>query len=379
MHGKIAKPILFTFLFLMLCMPLLQQLFRVVESGKLYGDVRNAPDTVFTIKGWWNGRYQKVKNDYLNDNMGFRNDLVRLNSQLDYSLFSKLHANGVVLGKDHYLYEKGYIDVYCGRGYKGDDTVRAEMYKLRRIQDTLEKLGKSMVVIFAPSKARYYSEYIPDYLYCNEPADNLYAENIKLADSFGVKYIDFDGWFLQMKKTLKYKLFAKQGTHWNKYGSILASDSLVKYLERLRGIGLPHIVVTGVDSSDEPVENETDISQGLNLILPFTQERFVHPQYHYTSDSSRKELKTVFIGDSFLWSFMHNKLPENLGKGWEVWFYFNEIWSERPDQQYIGHYDWMQTIRQSDCVIIMNAAVNMHSIGSGFADRAYNKFYGDSK
>ncbi len=200
-----------------------------------------------------------------------------------------------------------------------------------------------------------------------------------MADSLGIKCIDFDGWFVQMKKTSQHVLFPRLGTHWNKYGSVLATDSLIKYLEGVRHIDLPNIAITGIDNSTHPVENENDIGEGLNLIFPFRQGQYEHPQYHYTSDTAHGQIKTIFIGDSFLWSFMNNDLPGKLGNGWEVWFYFNEIWSERPEQEYIGHYDWMKKINESDCIIIMNTSINMHSIGTGFAQRAYKKFYGNKK
>src|SRR4051812_6256237 len=101
------RALILGFLFLVLALPGLNLLFPFIESGKLLGDVHLAPDTSFTTGAWLAGRYQQQKEKYFNDNIGFRPDFVRLNNELDYLLFQKLHAADVVLGQHGYLFESG--------------------------------------------------------------------------------------------------------------------------------------------------------------------------------------------------------------------------------------------------------------------------------
>src|ERR1017187_5689606 len=109
MENKI-KNRLFRFLFMLLMLPFLQKNLDIISGKKLNGDFTNAGDISFSWENWWNGSYQPGKNNYFNDQAGFRPDLVRINNQVDYWLFKKLHSNSVVMGTNHCLYQKDYIN-----------------------------------------------------------------------------------------------------------------------------------------------------------------------------------------------------------------------------------------------------------------------------
>src|SRR2546430_75018 len=90
--------------FVILFLPYLQHRFPVINSGELAGYYSNRQDADFTFSGWFSGAYQSRVNDFYNDQIGFRPDLLRLNAQIDYSLFQKLDYGGTTLGNDNYLY-----------------------------------------------------------------------------------------------------------------------------------------------------------------------------------------------------------------------------------------------------------------------------------
>ena len=66
----------------------------------------------------------------------------------------------VVIGKENYLYEKGYIDAFFGVDFIGHDSIAISAYKLKMIQDTLAKLNKTLLIILAPGKGDFFPEYI---------------------------------------------------------------------------------------------------------------------------------------------------------------------------------------------------------------------------
>ena len=74
---------------------------------------------VFTKENWFNGKYQDTSSKYINDNFGFRNDFIRINNQRVFMLYNEARANGVIIGKDNYLYEYGYIVAALGNDYVG--------------------------------------------------------------------------------------------------------------------------------------------------------------------------------------------------------------------------------------------------------------------
>ncbi len=100
METKIKKGLLL-FIVVILLLPLLQHSFSIIVSGPLNGLYAEVPDTAFSLKKWLNGSYQHQKELYLNEKTGFRPDMVRLNNQIDFSLFDKCHSGWTILVSCH--------------------------------------------------------------------------------------------------------------------------------------------------------------------------------------------------------------------------------------------------------------------------------------
>ena len=267
MESRTVKDGLFFFLFLVMILPFLQHCFGFIESGKLNGYIVSTPDVKFSYPKWWDGTYQKQKSYFLNDSVGFRPDLVRLSDQIGFSLFNEVHAADVYLGKDGQLFSKVHTDEYFGGDHIGIDTVRTMLIKLKRIQDTLEHLGKTMVFVYAPSKAYYLPEKIPDCLRLAEPPKiSNYHTFKRLGDSLHINQLDFNAYFIAMKDTVKNLIFSKQGTHWTNYGALLGGDSLTKYIERTRNISMPELTIEEMQYSAAARNDDADLSRILNLI-----------------------------------------------------------------------------------------------------------------
>jgi len=383
MDFKTARGRLFILLMLIIAFPLLQQSLSFFESGKVNGAVAVVGDSTFNWDKWWEGSYQKQKNAYLNDNTGCRPDLVRLSNQLDYWLYGKLHANGVVIGKDDYLYEQFYIDEYIGYDYIGNEAANDEINKLKKIQDTLERLGKTFVFIFAPSKAYYFPDKFPPALDIKgKQAPTNYAAFKRLGDSAGIHLLDFNAWFMAMKGTTKNLLFSPLGTHWTVYGSLLAEDSLIKYLERVRNIKMPEVQWDSIKYSYAPQRTDDDLAAGLNLISEFKKERFSYPKYYYNYQGNRTRPSAIYIGDSFVWTWVNNRLMHSINKEWDVWYYFNEAWNDRSFSGYepmrpMENLDWAKEMLNTDCVVALYTPANFKGFNysGSFIEKMYKYFY----
>ncbi len=103
------KRILFGILLLGISVPMIQHVTEFFSVNPLSGAVQNALPAEFSLKSWMDGTYQVQSDKYLNDGFGFRPSFVRLHNQLQFSLFSIPYANGVLIGKESYLYESSYI------------------------------------------------------------------------------------------------------------------------------------------------------------------------------------------------------------------------------------------------------------------------------
>ena len=122
-----------------------------------------------------------------------------------------------------------HLEAYSGKDYVGDSMTNITFEKLKYIQDSLTAKGVLFLVVFAPSQANFYPEYIPD-AYHGSPATN-YLKGIEAAKRLGVNYIDFNKWFADMKGKSTYPLYSKAGSHWTTYGAYMAFDSLNGYVE----------------------------------------------------------------------------------------------------------------------------------------------------
>ncbi len=375
----VAKKGLYISLFISLLLPLLQQCLPFITSGKLMGYFSESPDITFSFQKWWDGSYQRAKESYINDHIGFRPDLVRSNGQIDYSLFHKANYAGASVGQDNYLFLDGYISAYYGEDYAGLPRLKKQMVRLKALQDTFATMGKSIILVYAPCKAWYCTRYLPDHAKKAEHLPNNYKTCARLGDSLGINYIDMNAWFISMREKTSELLFAKQGIHWTNYGSVLGGDSLVKYMEHLRHIHLPHPYWTKAEHTSKALYPDNDLANILNTIWPPTTETFFYPELHYTHDSTTTKLKVIHIGDSFNFNMVITGFMKNVYSEWQYWFFFKNVFTNKSDDIWkynqIEELNWKDEIKKADCIVLLNTVKNTDNIASGFIDSAYNYYF----
>jgi hypothetical protein len=379
--GNNTKKGLLVFLMLIVLLPMLQKQFNIINSGKLYGYYTSAPDTDFDFTAWWRGTYQEKKEKYLNDHVGFRQDFIRLTAQVDFSLFNN-NRFGAEAGTSHCLWFRNYIDAYLGRDYSGYQPALERLYKLKKLQDTLARLGKTLIVVHAPSKGYYYPEYLPEKdKHAQRGTTNLETYT-RIGDSLGINQIDFNAWFLQLKHTSRHLLYPLAGTHWSVYGATLAADSLVKYMEAKMHISMPHFWWTTVTKRTDAQYTDDDLAKPLNLMFPYCRETYSYPDLHFSADSMKKKPKVVYIGDSFMCQWLYLSIPDNINDNYQYWCRFDEV----CNQQYpygsaynprIKDINWIAVLESSDCVIFIYTAIDLPKLGHGFIEQAYAHYFGE--
>ena len=378
--GRKTKAGLLFFVFIVLLLPFTQQCFPFITSGELSGNYTNAPDVVFTWDKWINGSYQKGKTDFCNDHLGFRPDLLRLNNQLEFSMFGQFHAVWTVLGTHHYLFQNPYIDAYFGKDFVGYETIRERSIKLKAIQDTLARLGKSLILVYAPNKVRFYPEYLPENRAHEQKGVSNYDAYKQFGDSLGINQIDMNAWFVSMKNSTKELLYAKQGIHWTVYGTIVAGDSLMRYIERMQGIHVPHPNWSKIERTTQPTSGDDDVEQGLNLIFPVATETFAYPVIQEVPDSGFKKPNVIYLGDSYAFKMLVFGVNKMMNANCEYWGYFNEVRGFNDNKySYIKDYDWKGALDNTDCFVILYTEFNLCCLGHGFVEAAYDHYYPPKK
>ena len=371
-------------------LPSLQKQFGFFNEEPLRGDVRLATDTVLSYENWFEGRYAHTKEQFINDNFGFRSWFVRLRNQLYFSAFDHAYAKEVILGKKGFLYESRYLAAYAGKDYIGEKHTEELFEKLKLVQDSLAKRGVTLVLLFAPGKATYFPEYIPDSYY-NYSEKTNYLEHIKFAKKFGINHIDLNGWFLQLKSKSKFPLYPQTGTHWSTYGMYIAFDSISKYLDHMLHKKLPKYKMGSVEMRDPTlIWEDIDIEAGLNLLSTMPHYKMAYPNITWPDTQNCYRPRVLTIGDSYWGRIYDLHLPKIVYLHPEFWSYNQFVFNYSPvgmkgnsidlDSKISGKsgistdLDLKTSVEQKDVVFIIGSEASLRFMGWDFIEEVYNMY-----
>ncbi len=373
------KNILFTFIILLIVLPGLQGRYSMVSEKALTGAfvVSQKPDFgEFTWKSWLDGSFQDDYNKRLEQHIGFRNTLVRINNQLSYSVFNEANAEGVIVGRNSQLFEEDYLKEYTGQYFVGEEVWKRKAIQLKAVQDTLARLGKSLVVVFEPGKGSFYPELAPPkYQNLKKTISNYDALTSQLKAS-GVNILDLNQYFLSIKGKTEFPLFPQCGTHWSYYGAALAADTTIRYLEKLRGIDLPEMRIVRNEILDTTRHPDYDIGLAMNLIFRIPHPKTANPIIRIDQGPLKTKPDVLIIGDSFYFNWLNNRIPTETFGSCDFWYYNKNI--TRSDGSKAGvaqDLDFRNEIMKRDLVIIMITERFLHAFAWGFDEQLYDLFY----
>jgi hypothetical protein len=364
---KISRNILFIILMALLIMPAFQELTGIFPEKPLKGAIEKPQRPELNLKSWFDASFQEKYDDYLEQGIGFRPTFIRINNQIAFSLFDTALANGVIIGKNNYLYEINYVKAYCGLDFIGDSSIRAQVIKARKFQDELQQQGKHFLMIFTPGKASFFPEHFPSAYQALPKKPTNYQSFIKACKELGVNYIDFNEWFLSMKAKSPYPLYSKTGIHWSLYGVSLAVDSLVGYMEKAANINMVDFGWDGVDISSTPHDTDSDIADGMNLLFPVRPGKLAYPRIYFNDSPEQVKPSVIVVGDSYYWNIMGSGISSRLFKNNEFWFYNQEAhnpgWQAPKKMSEINR---LEAISKQDFIILLSTEANLNRFPFGF-------------
>ncbi|HEY9114980.1 MAG TPA: hypothetical protein VIN10_09770 [Bacteroidales bacterium] len=340
----------------------------------LKGAITEPEKATFSFSGWFSGDYQEKEETYLNESFGFRSWFIRINNQIAFSLFNKAKANGVIIGKENYLYEDNYIKAYYGTDFIGKDSIEQRMQRLKFLQDTLGKLDKSLIMVFAAGKGSFYPEFFPEEKKKEKGLTN-YEVYVEIAKNLHLNFIDFNDYFLKNKKTSAYPLYPQFGIHWSYYGTCLAADSMIRYIEKLRNIDMPNLYWDEIE-----IENahgtDVDIADGMNTLFNPRTFKMAYPKIQFQADSGKVKPSILVIADSYYWG-MYNFGISSLFSTSHFWFYNNQVYPESFQNPInTSQINLKEQIEQHDIIIILATEATLPGFGWGFIEDAYKFFNG---
>ena len=301
----IAYISIFSLIFLL---PILQSITGFIPPEKLAGVESSAPLPQTSLKNFKEGSFQKDFEAWFSKIYGLRGYFIRTENQINYSLFNQIDSK-LVLGKKNQLYERAYIADYIKRDtLKSEEEIKKFALNLKRLQKHLNKNGTKFIFIITPSKTSIYPEYIPDYYdkFKNRDDTSNYEKLIRYLKKYSIKYLDANAFCIELKKTSKYPLFPKGGTHWNYYTALLFTQKIIKEVELMLGKPLNLLDCEGIKLLDTPFGSDDDIAKLLNIWNNAVFiEKSIHPCVKESESLGAVKPKVLFVGGSFVGNLLY--------------------------------------------------------------------------
>lgn len=362
---------------LVLVLPALQKEIGLFRVKPLDGDFEYAEKPGFSWSGWMDGTFQSAFNTWLEENIGFRNILVRITNQVDFSLFKMAHAEGVVIGKENQLIEYDYIRAYDGGDFLGEANIDKRIRKLKFIQEYLKaEHNIDFILVFEPGKASFYPEYIPDkYLTRKNPKTN-YDYFVKAAHEYNVRFLDLNRWFMDMKGTKEYPLYPRYGTHWSEYGMSFAADSLIRYLEAVRQIDMNDVYIDSLTVELKARKPDYDMGSALNLLFRLPEsDSLAYPVWSFEDNPNKPKPMVLTIADSYFWNIFNTGIPYHLFKNQAFWYFGNLVYPEYyKEPTFAINLNLKEEVEKQDIVLMMVTERFLHKFDFSLVENLHKLY-----
>lgn len=359
-----SKKVLLFILFLPFLVLYVQQFKAFISLQPLKGYFIPTKYSTITLIEWLDGSYQKNTESYLNENFGFRSALVRLHNQIEFSVFKKTNTEKVCIGKEDYLYEIPYINAFYGYNVVEKKNINDSLREFKILQDTLKQLGKDILLVLAPGKARIYPEYIPDYYSPKSGQMTNYDNYVEALHTYKISYLDFTPLFLNKKSKSNYLLFPQLGMHWSRLEAVYAFDTIAKHLSYLSGNPTPKLVVKSVSEKKNLEPPDDDVAESMNLLRYPNFKKMGYPEFYFEQKNKIKK-NCVVVSDSYWWDIYNQGLPLNAFQDNEFWYYFRAAYSKNHCDS-VNSIDIKRRLIHSDFIIVLISESNLNRLGYNF-------------
>jgi hypothetical protein len=371
-QNNLGKIIIYSSICLLLTLPFIFSFFPESKGSLL----NNIPKIEFNLKkftwpNFFSSKFQDNAEAYTKQNIGFANNWVRLNNELNFRLFRYSGTKKLVLGKDDYFYEEIYITEYLGRNYIGDFFVEKKVKALKKLQIILKKeKGIDLILVFEPGKAYFSPEQIPDRYHPEIKSTSNFDSFLYYCKKENVNFLDLNNYFKEYKKKTNHLLYSKYGVHWSTYGMWQAAFQLVNIIERTSGFDLPEIIQISDSTSTISKDLDFDMEPPMNLLKELPHEKMYFPVMQFRTDPSKELPRVLTIADSYYWSIWNSPIKQHLFSQNDYWYYNKTIYPDIWDPAiYVVDSTRKQNIESQDIILLMITDANLYNFGWDFIEQ----------
>ncbi len=372
MRKLFIKHTLFGFVMVLLLLPMLQSELDFPKLRPLKGYAVPHKKPHLSFKNYLNSSMQDSLNKYIEQNIGFRPNLVRLYNQYRYSLFDTTSAAGVIKGKDGYLFELNYIKAYYGLDFVGYDSIQKHIEQTIAVNNWLKDQKKQLIVLLAPGKGSFFPEYLPD----GYKPDSVLPTNEKvyfeLLKQNNIPVISGNSLFASIKDSSRYALFPQCGIHWSYYGLGVAFDSLLHTMNSLYGHPFVDFSMKEIIVSNKLREPDRDLWEGLNIYSPPKDKPMPYPEFEFKRLTPDSMPTVIVVADSYYWQWFGSAYASKAFGTHYFWYYNQEIYPQdgsKPIQRM--SVDILARVLEADFIILLQTDANMNRYSFGFIPELY--------
>ena len=220
--------LIYSILFFAVCLcPSVGMLVTKPETSSENRQLSEFP-SVKTEEGKWNVEWLSQVGDYFQEHFAFRNELVTGNALLHGKVLQTSTADGVIQGKNDWLYYKDSLDDYLGQNLLSDRSLYNIAHMLSMTQEALNEKGVKFLFTIAPNKNSLYGENMPYYDSLKVTDETNRERLTQVLKQEGVSYADLYQAFTEQDEVL----YHARDSHWNNKGAALAADVLMSMLDK---------------------------------------------------------------------------------------------------------------------------------------------------
>lgn len=263
---------------------------------------------VFNDDGAVNPELKTGFNSWLNDNIGFRDTLMSLNTKIQYTLFDKINSSDVILGKNGWLFYQGEggisINDYQAKTLYTEKQLKKILKNVTELQEWCDDNGMEFVLMLIPNKEYVYREYMPDGIEEVHEEKNIDLVVDYIRENSDIKVVYPKEELLKAKE--KYGVYYKYDTHWNDLGAYEGYKALMAALN-IMPVSFKNIEIAEYREGDlgnmamlsETIEpyKENFIKYNNEVETLYNDNNANRAYEKYKSVNGRGKL--FFMGDSF--------------------------------------------------------------------------------
>ncbi len=302
-HTKITKTIFIGVFLTIIITPLILTILLPKSSTSIENRILAQKPSIQLIREGKFGEYIKDTAKYFEDSYQLKNNLIYVNSLIDYYGFNISPKDTVARGKNGWLFytveDGANIQDYYGEKLFSEKELETIATEISDIKTKLDKRDIQFIVMMAPNKHTIYEEYLPSRIR-NQKGNRTRADQYgPILSSLDVNYIDLRKTLMDQKSQYSYPLYYPLDSHWNDRAGLIAYNKLLTKINPRPSTKTPDIAI-----GDQNRTGDLGNIVGLSNILRDTSisANIPSPPPYSTNITATKEIDRIITknpsGDS---------------------------------------------------------------------------------